>query len=549
MLLEIHIKNFAIIENLDLNLRSGMTVITGETGAGKSIVFDALDVALGDRADSKLIRHGEKKCEINIVFDIKNIPEAKAYLEEHDLEEQNECIIRRTFTKEGRSRNYINGRPVNLQQLRILGGLLAHIHGQHQHQALVKRDEQRQLIDDYAQNKKLLVKVKQHYKAWQSIIKDIQEISENSQDQTAKIELLQYQVNELEQLQLVKGEVQQAHKEQKQLANADDNLHIYGQALELLQNNEQTCALDLLNKAQSILQPLNAETKEIIELINSANIHLDEAATELASKLENIEIDPERLAKVEERLSLLHGFARKHQVKPEELLEHLTVLQARLDQLKNTGEHLDNLQRQADEHLEEYTKVAEQLRKVRNKHIKQLNNLITSSMQQLGMSGGKFAITLEELEQPTIHGLDQIEFKVTANPGQPLQPLAKVASGGELSRISLAIHVITAQKEATPTLVFDEVDVGIGGSTAEIVGQLLKQLGENAQVLCITHLPQVAAQGDHHMKIGKFTESETTTSQVQFLNKQQRIEEIARMVGGVKITQQTLAHAEEMLGL
>ncbi len=552
MLRQINIKNFAIIDNLDLELKSGMTVVTGETGAGKSIVIDALDVALGDRADSKMIRHGCDRCEIALTFDITHIPAAQQWLQAKDFDnENNEVLIRRVTTTEGRSRNYINGQSATLQQLRDMGKLLIHIHAQHENQSLIKKDEQRQLLDAYANHTNLLNKVSEHYQHWQHIKNEITQLQTGDTDTQARLELLTYQVNELDALQLQENEIDTLHAEHKLLANADTLLTNYQQALNLLTDNDDATILSQLYQVRSILADNADHMKDIIELLQNAEIQITEASQELRHYFDSVEVNPQRLQEVESRLALLHDTARKHKVTPEQLYERQLSLQTELSNLQNCEQRLAELIQQEQSALTDYLSTAKRLQASRKKASKKLNKLVSDSIQRLGMPEGHFAIDITEDKNtnPTIHGIDHVQFMVSANPGQPLRPLAKVASGGEMSRISLAIQVITAQTDATPSLIFDEVDVGIGGGTAEIVGQLLKKLGHTAQVLCITHLPQVAAQGDHHLMIGKHSVDNSTASTINFLSPEARIDEIARMLGGVKITQQTLAHAKEMLAV
>jgi len=551
MLTAIHIKDFAIIDSLSLELQSGMTVITGETGAGKSIVIDALDIALGDKADNSWIKHNAERSEINIEFDISKIPSAKQWLIEHDLNDGDNCILRRLIPAEGRTRNYINGTPVNLTQLRTLGSLLVHIHGQHQHQALIKLSEQRELLDTYANHADLLNDVKATYQAYKKVQHKIDELKEISQENEAKKTLLAYQLDELEALALEEDELDNLHIEHRQLANAEALIQTCQQAINFISDDNTHNAMSLLNAATHAIddcKALDYRLNNAAELVNSAVINLEEAESELKHYLSQVELNPERLQEVDARLSQIHDLARKHKISPDSILSHYQALSEQFEMISNTSLHLESLYQEREKLWENYLKLANTLSEKRQQKAKELNEYITKSMQRLGMSGGIFAIDITETE-PTLHGIDKIEFYVTANPGQPLQPLSKVASGGELSRISLAIQVITAKKEATPTLVFDEVDVGIGGQTAAIVGELLRQLGETAQALCITHLPQVASCGHHHLKIAKHSDGETTHSDVRFLNKKERIEEIARMLGGMKITEQTLLHAEELLYL
>ena len=552
MLSQINISNFAIISNLDLSLPTGMTAITGETGAGKSIVIDALDVALGDRADPKLIRAGTNRCEINVVFDVKHIPLAKEWLQEHMIDtDENECIIRRLILREGRSRAFINGSAVTLQQLRDLALLLVQIHGQHQHHALIRKDEQRLIIDRFLQNPSLCATVKKAFQAWQQVKKRIHDLQQGNGDQAAERNLLEYQLKELSDLNLAEGEWEQLNEEQKQLAHAEQLLLQLQCSLNCLSDNPDVSAVQLLTQAQTALQSVQNFHQSITgcnECLANALIQVDEVINEIQSLSSSISVDPERLQQADQRLKQLYDISRKYQVAPEALLELQQTMEEKLDDLIQQHQDIDSLKAQEDTLKQHYLDVANKLSQRRQKTASQLAKKITKSMQMLGMPEGKFHIAVEaNNENPQIHGIDQIEFQTTTNPGQPLASLAKVASGGELSRISLAIQVITAQRDNTPTLIFDEVDVGIGGATAEIVGKLLRQLGETTQILCITHLGQVAAQGQQHVKIEKYKNGKQTMSTLTLLSTKQRIEEIARMVGGVKITQQTLAHAKELL--
>jgi DNA repair protein RecN (Recombination protein N) len=549
MLQHINIKNFAIIDNLELELKHGMTVITGETGAGKSIVIDALDIALGDRADSKMIRHGCDKCEINLSFDVTHIGQARQWLVQQELSvSEHECLIRRVISKEGRSRNYINGTTVTVQQLKELGELLVHVHGQHQHHALLKRDQQRLLLDYYLKNPALLSQVSELYQQWKNLQLEIAELEQQTGTEDAKVTLLQYQIEELHQLQLTAQDVEALHAEHTQLANAENILQTCQRTLTALTENPEGSILQGLHHVLAELTTLNLEKiTPIQQLLTHALIEAEEAATELKHLYQTIEINDERLHWVENRLSQIYELARKHKVKPEALYAHQQLLSQQLDDLVNADERLQQARQQQEKIFNDYQAAAQQLSQQRRHAATQLGKLISKNLPALGMPGGVIEIAMTKLTAPTASGLDHIDFTVSTNPGQPLQSLSKVASGGELSRISLAIQVITAQSQTTPSLVFDEVDVGIGGGTAEIVGQLLRDLGNNAQVLCITHLPQVAAQGHHHLQIHKTPSSEGTISTLTWLQKDERVQELARMLGGIKITQQTLAHAQEML--
>lgn len=552
MLQHLSIQNFTIITTLDLEFKSGMTVLTGETGAGKSILVDALLLTLGGRTDSNLIQPGHERCSITATFALEKIPVVQQWLSDHDLASETECLLRRTINSDGRSRGFINGQAVPIQQLRELGNLLINIHGQHEHQTLLKPEKQRALLDAYAKHLPLVKRVQQLYTQWQQATQELSALEAEQQQRTARHDFLSYQINEFTKLALQPDELKQLDTEQKQLANAEQILTDYQKLLAILNEQEDANALDLLNTAQMQLQHLQSISPTLsnpIELLNNAIIQVEECLSELEHHFEKIELNPERLKIVEERLTAIHDLARKHRVPVDELFNLHTKLATELEQLANSDIRHQQLQTKIDGLKQEYSQAAQQLSQGRHRAAERLTPLICASMQELNMTGGQFAIKFtENLEQPfSPYGLERVEFYVSANPGQPLQPLAKVASGGELSRISLAIHVLTAQIDITPTLIFDEVDVGIGGGTAEIVGRLLRKLGETTQVLCVTHLPQVAAQGHQHLQVGKTTVNNITATKVHQLDKTAKIQEIARMLGGVKITKQTLAHASEML--
>lgn len=554
MLTHIHIKDFTIIEQLELELKTGMTVITGETGAGKSIVLDALDIALGERAETSLIRHGAERCEITAAFDLLKIPAAQTWLSEQELESGSECIIRRTFGLNGRSRHFINGSPVTLQQLRDLGALLVHIHAQHSQQTLLKRDEQRSLLDTYARHNDLLKQVASAYTVVHDLETQIARFKTPQQDKAARLELLRYQAQELKDLALKPDEIAQLHEEQKQLTTVAERRDAAHTALELLSEADKQAVLTNLyqvEKQLALLIQFDPKLKTILELVNSASIQLQEAQGELQDYLDHIDIDPDRLQTVEQRLDSIHAFARKHHIQPEQLPERQIALLEELNNLEHQDEILAQLTADLQKAQAYYDGLASQLTTSRKQAALKLEQVVSTEIQKLGMPQGRFGVGFlnSESDHRSCHGRDRLEFLVTANKGLPPQPLNKVASGGELSRISLAIHVITAQMDVTPTLIFDEVDVGIGGGTAEIVGHLLKRLGETTQVLCVTHLPQVAAQGDHHLQINKSAQPDKTATTVQFLEPEERVQELARMLGGVKITDKTLEHAREMLGM
>lgn len=551
MLTHIHIKNFTIIEQLELELKPGMTVLTGETGAGKSIIIDAIEIALGRRATSELIRHGCDRADICITFNTQNIAAAKAWLMERELDEQEECIIRRVIYQDGRSKSFINDRPITLSLLREIGELLINIHGQHEHQLLLKHDEQRHLLDAFAGHHELVKNVQQLYKNWKDTKVSYETLQQTHANSEARVEYLQYQLKELNELSLVSGELEKLNQEHKQLTHADSLIQTCQTALATLSEQDysiQELLIQVVNQLEKV-QDYNPQLQSINKLLNEATIQLNESSIELQHFLEKIEPDPERLKWIEERLSLIFQLARKHHVNGEELIALQEKMAEEIFELAHAEEELNELQEKINCLTADYSTAAKKLSESRHKSAKQLSELVTVNIKQLGMPNGKFAIDFENYKENsfTAHGMENIEFKVTTNPGQPLQALNKVASGGELSRISLAIQVITTQHQQTPTLIFDEIDVGIGGATADIVGSMLRQLAKQAQTLCITHLAQVAAKGHQHLQVNKIADQRSTHTQIIELSDEQRIQEIARMVGGVKITAQTLAHAQEML--
>jgi len=550
MLIQLHITNFTIIEKLDLTLNSGMTVLTGETGAGKSIIIDALGLILGGRSDASLVRHGAERCDISATFSLESETVAQQWLRKQELDNDHECIVRRTLNQDGKSRAYINGQPVTLQQLKDLGSRLISIHGQHEHQSLQKQERQRQLLDAFAGLGAELAELKLVYQQWHTKQRQLDELQAQAKQRELQQEYLQFQVAEFNELNLQPQELVELQHEHQLLANVDKILQSSQQALNVLSEAETSNALDLLQQAQAILGNLSASDARLnatAELLNSALIQAEEAAVELRGYLHHVEADPNRLQYIELRLSSIYELARKHKVQPEELYAHFAKLVAELQQLSDLDTTLTELNQLIKQLADDYLAAAKRLSLKRQQAANQLGQLITEQMQQLAMVGGRFHIELQPREDYHPAGLENVEFMVSANPGYPLQPLAKVASGGELSRISLAIQVITAQFNPIPTLIFDEVDVGIGGGTAQVVGQLLRTIGTNRQVLCVTHLPQVASQGHHHLQVEKQVSQQATITHIQALSAKERIVEIARMLGGVQITEQTLAHAKEML--
>lgn len=552
MLTHIHIWNFAIVEALDIELEPGLSVLTGETGAGKSILLDALALALGDRADSTVIRHGESRAEISVTFDTTNAENAEHWLKEHELDSEHECIIRRTVNEKGPSKAFINGKPATVVQLRELAEMLVDLHGQHEHQSLMKTEVQQQLLDDYAKHSNLVNSVSNSFKEWNKLNTEFKKLNSAKNEQDHRLDLLKYQVNELETLNLQVGESEKLDVEFKRLSNASLLIQTTEQTLHALEESGKDSISHQLSHFTSELQKLGKtdnKLNDIASLLDNATIQISEATSELHQYIDNLELDPQRLNYLDERIGTIHNLARKHQVNPDELPALFERLQTELDSIENADEHLESLQQEISNAENTYKKAANKLSISRLKAAEVLSTKVTDNMQELGMEGGAFVVALNAYESELFHanGNEKIEFLVSANPGSPAKPLSKVASGGEISRISLAIQVIAAESTRIPTLIFDEVDVGIGGRVAEIVGLKLKQLAAHRQVICVTHLAQVAALGQHHLQVSKQSDSATTISQINYLDKNSRINELARMMGGIEITQQTLSHAEEML--
>lgn len=552
MLVHLSVHNYAIVEHLDLELSRGMSVITGETGAGKSIMLDALGLTLGDRADSGVVRPGADKADILATFDLVDIPEARAWLAERDLDTDGPCILRRVITAEGRTRGYINGTPCPLSDLKALGELLIDIHSQHEHQSLLKSDTHRRLLDEYAGATDLARQVQLAAQRWRQTRQELERLSNSSEEQQARHQLLSYQLEELDNLGLGEDELEQLEQEHKNLTNAEALFGICRQVINHCSESDSGNVLSALTASLNRLTAVHNAPKalgEAANLIASAQIQVEEAVGELNRFLDNFDADPARLQQLEERLDTIYTLARKHRVHPTELTQLQCKLSSELGTLDASDEAIERLSEELAAYARHYQEKASELSTLRRAAADSLACAVEQEIQRLGMPGGRFNIALQASNSDELlpHGLEQVELLVSANPGQPLKALAKVASGGELSRISLAIQVITAQTSRIPTLVFDEVDVGIGGPTAEIVGQLLRRLGERGQVLTVTHLPQVAAQGHHHLFVHKVRNSDATHTAVANLSKRERVEEVARMLGGIDLTKESLAHARKMV--
>jgi DNA repair protein RecN (Recombination protein N) len=557
MLLSIDIRNFAIIRSLQLDWQSGMSVITGETGAGKSIVIDALGLVLGERAEQSVISSGASQTEISALFEVELKSAAFQWLSENDLldHEQgspiNECILRRVLIREGRSKCYINGRSVTQSQQKQLGLLLVDIHGQHANQSLLKTKEQLNLLDRYANHSDLLDNVKLAYQQLRAVEERRAILQEAKLSRDAKRELLTYQVDELITANPEKEILDNLEQEHKQAANSQERLLLSEHALGELSSSETTSSCSLLNTVISKLKELETidpEVANLVETLVDAETLLQEASAELSNYQENLTNEPDKLASLDQQLTQFHDLARKHQVNLKELPDYFVHLQNELSQIQADDSELEEIQEEYDRSIELYLKQAKLLTNSRHKVAKELAQQVCKKIQPLAMEGGEFSIRIRNREeQYSANGLEDIEFMVSANPGQPLKPLNKVASGGELSRISLAISVITSEQQLVPCIIFDEVDVGIGGATAETVGILLRELAKQKQVLCVTHQPQVASCGNQHLIASKTKEKDSTTTEVVQLTKEQRVQEIARMLGGQVISDKTISHAKEML--
>lgn len=553
MIHTLQLQDFVIVESLQLQLESGLTIITGETGAGKSIIVDALGLLLGGRADSGFVRQGCEQTVLSASFTVT--PAVTAWLETQKIPSE-QCCIRRVINASGRSRAWINDQNATIQKLTELGDLLVDIHSQHAHQSLLHADTQRQLLDGMLSPNDLLNQVQNHYANWKQLSDELLAIGGDSDDRAAQLALLTYQVEELQKLDVENLQLDALNEEHRRLAHASQLLDTAQQVLNSLESSEPGAgsALVLLGQASRQLEAAQNHDKAlepVTEMLLSAHIQAQEANNELRHYIDHLEINPQRLDELDQRISLLQDVARKHQIAVDTLPEHLQILEDRLHALENYEQRAAELEQAQQQALDLYRQSAQQLALQRQQMAAELELAITQNMQPLGLPNGQLKIKLNfnETAQPTLQGNDKISFLVSTNPGHPPKPLNKAASGGELSRISLAIQVVTAQSGEVDTLVFDEVDVGIGGGVAEIVGRKLAELGQHRQVLCITHLPQVAACGHHHLQVQKNSAENQTHTQICTLDVDARIEEIARMLGGVEITRHTLAHAREMLGI
>ena len=551
MLTHLTIRNYAIIDMLELDFSNGLTAMTGETGAGKSILLGALGLVLGDRADSDSIRQNSEHAEIIAEFDNGETADAVTWLQQHELDQQHECILRRRISKDGRSRAYINGTPVNVQQLRELGEMLIDIHGQHEHQSLMKTGAQRRLLDDYADHQPQLDLVGKLYRELKQTEQSLQQLQRDTSERDNRLDLLRFQTQELDALALADDEYAGLNEQHARLANAEKLASTVNQAIETLYTNDEANALSLLSQQLAAIveiAEIDDTLQPVVDLLSEAQVQIEEAVSALRAYADGVDLDSGHLASLEQRIQDILDLARKHRVAPEQLPQVHRQLMQELENIAHADDRLEEVRAAYVTLQQSYNKASTDLSASRKLAAKDLNTKITPAMQTLGMKGGRFeALVTGDNKTLSANGIDRIEFTVSTNAGQDCKSLAKFASGGELARISLAIQMITASRGRIPTLIFDEVDSGVGGGIAEIVGQQLRGLGTTNQVICITHLPQVASQAHQHLRVQKQLENKHTQTQVCPLDASERVREIARMLSGVEITEQSLAHAEDMI--
>jgi DNA repair protein RecN (Recombination protein N) len=560
MLTHIQIRDFAIIDMVELELGKGLTVLTGETGAGKSILVDALLLASGGRAGAEVVRHGSERAEVTATFTLANNHAANQWFKDQEMEVDDECVLRRIVTRDGRSRAYVNGQAIAVQSLRQLGELLLEVHGQMEYQSLMKKTAQRRLLDNYAvsESKKydqydaLLDTVGAEWKQLKSLREQQASMIAANQDRTARLELLRYHVTELKALDLKPGEVAELTSERQRVAQSGRLAQGVREAMIALRESEDGNAEQNLSRALAVTKQLTAfdnRLEGIARMLDESLITLRESVDEISRYEADLEIDPARQEWLEQRLAAIEALARKHRVETNVLPALMQNFEAELHHLENISETLEQIDKQVTAAQAKFIAAAKKLSALRKQAAADLSERIAALMQGLGMPGGKFVIDIKPRTEADANesGLDDIEFLVSANPGQPPQSLAKVASGGELSRMSLAVQVAAVESTQQPCLVFDEVDAGVGGGVAEIVGRQLRALGARSQVLCVTHLPQVASQAHAHVHVSKLTDGKTTRTSLHTLTHEDRVEEVARMLGGIEITDTAREHAREML--
>lgn len=550
MLKSLHIQNFAIIQSLELHFFSGLSTLTGETGAGKSIIIDAIGLVLGDRADNGLIRAGENSAEIVLVIELADDSNILNWLIENDFEAESECILRRVIRKDGKSRAYINNTPVPLKSLKEFSERIINIYGQHAHQSLMHTSTQRELVDQFAGHSDELTALKNLHHDWQILQQRVQQLRDNASEISSRIELLSYQVEELDQLSLAENEFAQLEQNLSRLANAEQLKQVTATAGHRLRNDDNEDISSQLNQLSNQVEQCLAEDPSLTnthQALLEAVTLIDEAASELSNYAEQVSLDPQALADTEERISIIDQISRKHKIAPAQIPALHVRLRQELDSLTQPDCDLDSLTSQLQQAEQQTMALAEKISNNRSAAAGKLSTEITQALAKLGMQKAKLDIQVSPLKQLTSSGLDKIVINIQTNPGQNMLPLTQVASGGELARISLAIQMIAVDKLEVPVLIFDEVDSGVGGAVAEVVGKALRDIGAHKQVMCITHLAQVAANAHHHYRVNKYSEDEDTASAIEYLEHEHRVTELARMIGGVKLTENTFLHAQEML--
>lgn len=555
MLTQLTINNFAIVRHLVLELNEGMSVITGETGAGKSIAIDALGLCLGYRSESGMIRNGADRADITATFTMQGNSPAYLWLEEHELlDEDNpqECILRRIINVDGRSKAFVNNRALPVSQLRELGQYLIHLNGQHAPQLLLKQEYQLEIVDNYALVQPLLMQMATQYSTWKGLNRQVKNFRQQCQENEARKQLLQYQVEELDEFAIKENEFEEMEEKYNVLSSSEELTELSDEIMSLLSHDEIN-ANDLIYKAlrnAENLVEVDSQYQDVLDMLNEALIQVQEASSEVAHLAGKIEQDPELLHELDNRIAQTISLARKHHIQPNELWKYHAQLNSELQSLLDFEDNEDQLIEDEKAAYKACVKLAEEIYQQRQKAADKLAKQVTQQMKSLAMENGEFFIRIEHnTEKLSPNGADSVEFNLRSNLGQQAQPLAKIASGGELSRISLAVQVLTANKLSTPTIIFDEVDVGISGSAATTVGKLLRQLGEKCQVLCVTHLPQVASYGNWHFNVQKYVENNQTETQMTLLSEPERVQALARLLGGSKITETVLANAQEMLTL
>ena len=552
MLTSLQVRNFAIIDQVEVEFSPGMTVLTGETGAGKSILVDALGLVLGERGGGGLVRAGAKRAEFTAEFDLQNLPGARHWLEEQMLDLDDECNLRRVINADGRSRAFINGNSVPQQSLKTLGEMLLDIHGQHFHQSLGHKSVQRDLLDYFGGLVDLGVATATAFSDWQELAKQLSDLESANADRVARLELLRFQINELDALDLGSDELIELSQERLKLQNSGRLAEGVHRALQQIYDGDPTNAQSLLADATHAIDSLSGVDESLrpaLNLLQDANIQISETVDLLRRYADDLDMDPARQNWVEERLDAIATIARKHHIEPEEIDQLHQRLKVQLNDLEHAEERGAELQESTRQAESIYRKSARRLSTGRNKAAAAFSTAVTDAMSNPGMPGGVFVarVSSRDINDPRPWGLDEVEYQISANPGQEPQPLSRVASGGELSRMSLAIQVIASDGSAIPTMVFDEVDSGVGGGVAEMVGLRLRELGQTRQVFCVTHLPQVASLASNHFRIMKITDGKSTKTGITQLGEDERVEELARMLGGVEITKRTREHAAEML--